>query len=630
MGTQPVWGRFSTCGRFSIGLSPAFADTAQAGSNPAGGRLKSPPIGATSGFAAFQAALDKLKHVLQDGEWPNSRGGIESRRRLKTCPTQCRDMHSHAAHPAGADATIPIGDIALESRSRWWNRAALALLVCTALVLLASPVFPSQDGPVHLYYVDVLRGLLTHSAPYAQHFAIKSFVTPYALEYYSLLALETVFSPAVSEKLLLCAYIFAFGLGFRYLVESAAERGSPWTLAGIPFCLHLLVYMGFLNYSFGVALLLFLCGFWMRFSGHLTPGRAAALVAGVVLMLLTHPVPVAAFLLFIGVYLVADLVQDAALDSWSWMAPLRARLRPMVLMAAMGAMALLWVGLFVDRPRAGSTDPSYGSVFGWLNTAATELQLYPVAPFSGLRYRAGPILVVGAAYCAWITGSWKNGRRLRIGAVALAAVAWICFILFCAVPPRVNGSFYFAERFPILWVLFSLAAAAALRLPRRWSAAAGGGAACVTVCVLLMQWGQISRMGSQIAPALDSPPAAAGTVGLIIGSKKQMPEGLSFDPYMWSGAHYFRRSRAILANDPWMNLPIIMLRPVHPTQWSYLDPDDASPVLIAAIAGGTAAGNPAFVVQEGPSDFEIDGLMKRKGWNDFGSSQFLRMYRHQP
>ena len=566
-----------------------------------------------------------------DGEWPNSRGGIESRRRLKTCPTQCRDMHSHAAHPAGADATIPIGDIALESRSRWWNRAALALLVCTALVLLASPVFPSQDGPVHLYYVDVLRGLLTHSAPYAQHFAIKSFVTPYALEYYSLLALETVFSPAVSEKLLLCAYIFAFGLGFRYLVESGCRAGQSVdprrhsvlpALAGLHGVPELQLRRGASAVS--VRLLDALFG-----TPHTRPGGCPGRRCG------------------------SDVAHTPGAGG-----RLSAVYRSV---SGGGSGAGCRVGLVVlDGPparqasadgsdgrdggdgialggpvcgpavRAGSTDPSYGSVFGWLNTAATELQLYPVAPFSGLRYRAGPILVVGAAYCAWITGSWKNGRRLRIGAVALAAVAWICFILFCAVPPRVNGSFYFAERFPILWVLFSLAAAAALRLPRRWSAAAGGGAACVTVCVLLMQWGQISRMGSQIAPALDSPPAAAGTVGLIIGSKKQMPEGLSFDPYMWSGAHYFRRSRAILANDPWMNLPIIMLRPVHPTQWSYLDPDDASPVLIAAIAGGTAAGNPAFVVQEGPSDFEIDGLMKRKGWNDFGSSQFLRMYRHQP
>jgi hypothetical protein len=297
-------------------------------------------------------------------------------------------------------------------------------------------------------------------------------------------------------------------------------------------------------------------------------------------------------------------------------------------MAAMGTIALAWVDMFVDRSRTGPTDPSFASVFGWFDAIATELQLYHVAPFTALRYRAGPIFLAGIACFAMIAGSWKDGRRLRIGPVALAATGWICFVLFCAVPPRINGSFYFSERFPILWVLFSVAAAAGLGLPQRWNAAAGAAGGCVTVCVLVMQWGQVSRIGAQIAPVLNAPPAAAGSVGLIIGSKKEEPEGLAFDPYMWSGAHYCQRSGALLANEPWMDLPIIMLRPVHPTEWSYLDPDDASPVLINSVAGGKADRKPDFVVQEGPFDFEIDGLLHRMGWSDFGSrSPFLRLYR---
>src|ERR1019366_9124013 len=44
-----------------------------------------------------------------------------------------------------------------------WDSVALALLACTAILVLAVPVFPTQDGPVHLYYVDILRDLLRHS-----------------------------------------------------------------------------------------------------------------------------------------------------------------------------------------------------------------------------------------------------------------------------------------------------------------------------------------------------------------------------------------------------------------------------------------------------------------------------------
>ena len=92
-------------------------------------------------------------------------------------------------------------------------------------MILSLPLFPSQDGPVHLYYVDVLRGVLTHVGPYAQHFEIKSYVTPYVVLYYSLLALETVFPPLISEQLLICGYVLAFILGFQYLV-GALDRKS--------------------------------------------------------------------------------------------------------------------------------------------------------------------------------------------------------------------------------------------------------------------------------------------------------------------------------------------------------------------------------------------------------------------
>jgi hypothetical protein len=517
----------------------------------------------------------------------------------------------------------------MDSQSRLWNWAAIALLACTALVLAAGPVFPSQDGPVHLYYVDVLRGVLTHSAPYAQHFEIKSVLTPYALEYYSLLALEAVFSPAVSEKVLLTCYIFAFGLGFRYLVESVAERASPWTLAGIPFCMNVLVYMGFLNYSMAVALLLFLCGSWIRFSGRLTAGRATALFAGLVLMLLTHPVPVAVFLLFIGVYLLVDAAQGAVVGRQPWKACLRARVRPLALIAAMGAVAVAWVGLFVDRSQM-TNDPSYISVLGWFDTLATELQLYPVAPFRSLLYRASLILLIAGAGFVFLTRWWKDGRLVRSGAIALGAVSAVCFVLFCVVPPRINGSFYFAERFPILWILFLLAAAAAVGPPRRWSVSAGAAAACVTVFVLCVQWGQISRIDAQLAPALHSPPAPAGSLGLIVGSINRQPDGLLFNPYLWGGVHYFRRSQSILANEPWMNSPMIMLRPVRPNPWSYLDPDDAKPVLLTSLASDGAARSPDFAVEQGPSDFDTVGLMKRMGWVRTGpQTEFIGIYRPQ-
>src|SRR5271165_6337573 len=88
---------------------------------------------------------------------------------------------------------LPTGNSSSDRSDLWWDVAVLVLLGCTAAVVLAVPVFPTQDGPIHLYYTDILRSLLTHTGSYPQYFAIKSVLTPYALEYYVLLVLETAF-----------------------------------------------------------------------------------------------------------------------------------------------------------------------------------------------------------------------------------------------------------------------------------------------------------------------------------------------------------------------------------------------------------------------------------------------------
>jgi len=515
----------------------------------------------------------------------------------------------------------------MDRRNRWWTWTALALLAGTALIPLGTPLFPTQDGPVHLYYVDVLRGVLTHSAPYAQHFRIKRLLTPYALEYYCLLALEFVFSPGWSEKLLVVGYIFAFGMGFRYLVESVAEKGSPWTLAGIPFCLHMLLYMGFLNYSLALTLLLFQCGFWIRHAGRLTARRVALLAGGLALMLLTHPVPAAVFLAFAGMHTVTVIAYDLAAGE-PWLKSLRVRWPALALSVAMGIASLAWVSRFMQRAPIGAFDRSYASMWGWFDAVATELQLYPVTAFNRLQYRAGAMFLIAFAGIVLGIGLWRNRRNIRPAATALLVSSGACFLLYCLVPERMNANFYFAERFPILWVLFLLAGTAALPLSRRWNVAAGALGASIAVILLLQQKAYVAEIGSQIARTQQVPAPEPGSVGLIAAASREVPHSLQFNPYMWSAVHYFRQSRAILANDPWMNSPLLMLEPVRPGRWSYLDPGDANAALTSGTVSGSDIGDLDFIVQMGPPNFEIDGYMHRHGWSDtVRPNGLLRIYR---
>src|SRR4051812_1465568 len=115
------------------------------------------------------------------------------------------------------------------------NAVFVVALFAPMALVCSLPVFPTQDGPLHLYYADVFRALLFHSNQYGGYFEIRSLVTPYAFQYYLLIALQTFFSAVVSEKVLLCIYIGLFGWSFKYLVESVTEHAGVWPLAALPF-----------------------------------------------------------------------------------------------------------------------------------------------------------------------------------------------------------------------------------------------------------------------------------------------------------------------------------------------------------------------------------------------------------
>ena len=497
--------------------------------------------------------------------------------------------------------------------SRWWDAVTVVLLAASCLVVLSVPVFPSQDGPVHLYYVGILRSVLAHGGPYAGHFQIKSYLTPYALEYYSLLALETVFSAELSEKLLICCYVFAFGLGFRYLVGAVAGRRSPWTLAAVPFCINALVYKGFLNYCLGVALALFLCGLWIRSREGLGLRRVSTLLAGFALMLLTHPVPAAVFLLFAGLHWLADLA-CARGSPGERLSSFHTRWPALALITVMALIGALWVARF--SLAAQQAPPGAGAVFqyGWLRTVAGRLALWPVIPFTSLSYRIGPLILVAVAGVTLLWSLWIRAGRVSASVWVLTAVGAISFALVCMAPESINGSHYFPDRFAIFWPLLLFAGAAASDPPRRVSVAAGALAVCVTCVVLPIQYARASGLAAELKPILEAKTVAPGTEGLIIGGPAPRDTDLAFEPFLWGGAHYFRRSGAILADAPWLDLPILMLRPAHPDRWSHLEPESTDRALATVLCSNQALPELGFVVRDGRRATRSETLLSPPQW----------------
>ena len=119
--------------------------------------------------------------------------------------------------------------------SRMSGAAFWSLLAASLLFLITLDSFPSQDGPVHSYYADVLQDLLHGGHAYGRYFQISHALPPYALIYYLLIALGKVFPPLVAERILLGLYTLLIALGFRFLLRVLNANSAAMAVCIFPF-----------------------------------------------------------------------------------------------------------------------------------------------------------------------------------------------------------------------------------------------------------------------------------------------------------------------------------------------------------------------------------------------------------
>jgi hypothetical protein len=504
-----------------------------------------------------------------------------------------------------------------------WFLPPFVFAACTVAMILSLPFFPSHDGPLHLYYVDVLRGVLTHSGPYPQYFAIKSHLTPYMVEYYSLMGLEQLFSPLMSEKLLICAYALTFIFGFRYLVRSMTRDSGPWTLAGALLCINLYIYMGFLSYALGTAISLWVMGFWIRWMKELTLLRLGILSAGFILVALTHPVPPAVFLIFACLYSVAIYLHGTTgMPGKPQRAALREFTRPMAVLAAMGIASGLWMLRFV-----GSLPEEHKHPFATTKVFirfAKEVLLYRLEPPQVYKVTwVTFIAIVAITAIGVLSAIWEKREKADVVALLAVALALFFFILSFSVPEFINRSSFFGERFSIYWVVFLLSGAAAIKPPRWCTSAVGMIALVGAVSVLYAQGHYLSHTARNLNYALHVPLVKPGSLGVIIAEPRSAEY---LDPSMWVAGHFFRESQAILTTAPWTRLKIILLRPKVIYPWTYEDVMEYVPGEILDTLNNKGTVQLDFFVCNGPSGPQTEELAKRLRFKVVSNTPQMGLY----
>lgn len=143
-----------------------------------------------------------------------------------------------------------------------------ALLSITIMPIWFSTVFPSQDGPVHLHIVDILRQYRT-SWHLQQYFEINHSIEPNVIVYPIMYLLTELFSGPTAEKVFLTLMGCASFPAAVYAMRSFHRDAGWFAVLFLPATYHYLVYKGFYNYSTSLIGFLFGLGYWYRYQSQM-------------------------------------------------------------------------------------------------------------------------------------------------------------------------------------------------------------------------------------------------------------------------------------------------------------------------------------------------------------------------
>jgi hypothetical protein len=447
--------------------------------------------------------------------------------------------------------------------------------------MLCLPMWPSQDGPVHLYYAGIFGKLLGHTDPsLQQYFRIKHLLPPYALYYYALIGLSKIVSPLLADRLVVCCYLVAMVLGFRFVAKKLGPSGESTTLLATLLLLNWPLGMGFVNYCLALSFALWGLGMWLRFGGPNDLWMRAGFVVLAFVTMLTHPVPLA---LMLGVCAALFLV-DAGVSRARGIPRSRPWERDVVTLIVSG-LTLIYIKLFTMAHPLQAVLPETGTFTARVIHRAARLaredgMAVLFGPLPAIRiYRLALMILLVACVAVGVCRTVKSLRQRRWSAGdTICILGLILFMAMPFIPLDLNGLFYFADRLPLLvWLALLLGASRSTMLPESTGNASAGmtGLPWVRIAVILFavvaNGAVLSAANSVIRPisrniaAVErAPVTAAKKIGFIMEDPREpggTPNVPSWNPYYWAAVHVVRHNDAVLANAPWMDETILPVGP---------------------------------------------------------------------
>jgi hypothetical protein len=155
--------------------------------------------------------------------------------------------------------------------------------------VLVIKLFPTLDGPAHLYNSNLINQLLTDSEGFiSQFFTLKSFPVPNFTGHAMLCVFNAILPAWLSEKLLLVLIIILLLFSFRMLIKSFDNSNLFADYLIFPFIYSYTFYLGFFNFTIGLILMFFTLTYWIRNSEETSGKKSVILMLFLLLLYFSH------------------------------------------------------------------------------------------------------------------------------------------------------------------------------------------------------------------------------------------------------------------------------------------------------------------------------------------------------
>ncbi|MGE5466484.1 MAG: hypothetical protein ACM3Y9_03575 [Ignavibacteria bacterium] len=169
------------------------------------------------------------------------------------------------------------------------SRLTLLLLAASVLAVLAHSPFSTNDGPVHLAFAKVIASHGSPESPLqAAFYALDLRPNPNLISYLVLVPAMKLVSAPAAESVLQALCILGPVLAGWFAIRTIDRRNEFLAVALFPFALNQMFFLGLYNYSLSIAAFFVAIGLYLRLEAVPTPGRAAALAAGLLLAFFAH------------------------------------------------------------------------------------------------------------------------------------------------------------------------------------------------------------------------------------------------------------------------------------------------------------------------------------------------------